>query len=274
MRNLKLKDIDFFEKKARQVRHQIFEKLVALDQGHPGSTMSVVDLVVALYYGGYLRIPSREDMSTSDKLIISKGHASMVHYPVLADLGCLDRAEWERWGAGSSLLRVFANISMPGIAASMGSLGHGVGVGAGYALSYRKRGIDRRVFVVLSEGELYEGSTWEGLLFAAHHKLENLHFILDRNQLIILGKSEECVALEPVVAKLESFGLRTLTCDGHDFKDIFRALDDMLAGGGPTCLVANTVKGKGFSVMENDPSWHYWQKLSPAQIETCIREIA
>jgi transketolase len=265
-----------FVEKARRIRSELFEKMILLKGGHPGSTMSVVEMLVALYYGGYIRPPKSGDIDDTDKLIVSKGHASMAQYPILTDLGYLPKEDWENWGnERPSKLRVFANTSMDGIAATTGSLGHGIGVGAGYALSYKKRGIDRRVFVIVSEGELYEGSTWESMMFAAHHKLDNLIILLDRNNLIILGDPEDCVALEPIAPKMEAFGFAMGECDGHDFPDLFNGLDKAIAhGGGPYCIQFNTVKGKGFSIMENKAQWHYWNPLTEAEIEQCRKDVA
>jgi len=269
-------DKKFLVEKARQIRSELFEKMVALGfDGHPGSIMSIIEMTTALYYGGFIRPPSSGDINETDKLIISKGHASMTHYPILADLGYIPKEYWEDWGTKPSPLRVFANISIDGIAATTGSLGHGVGVGAGYALSFKKRGLDRRVFVMISEGELYEGSTWESLLFAAHHKLDNLIILLDRNNLIILGDSEECVALEPIEEKFKSFGFDTRHCDGHDFADLIPSVDYICSlKSSPSCLIFNTVKGKGFSIMENKPSWHYWNPMSEEDLALCRKEVS
>lgn len=263
-----------YEKKARQIRSELFEKMLTLNGGHPGSTMSIIDMMVALYYGEYIRKPAHNDIDNTDKLIISKGHASMSYYPILADLGYLAKEEWENWGRSSSSLRMFANTSIPGIAATSGSLGHGIGTGAGYALSFKKRGLDRRVFVIISEGELYEGSTWESMMFAAHHELDNLILLLDRNGLIILGNTEECVTLDPIDKKIEAFGIAANHCDGHNFNGLFAGLDWSLENKGrPSCLIFETVKGKGFSIMENKAQWHYWNALSEDNIALCRKEI-
>jgi transketolase len=261
--------------KAREIRSDLFEKMVALQGGHPGSTMSVIDMLVSLYYGGYIRKSETDDIKDRDKIIVSKGHASMGLYPILRDLGYISQEDWNAWGHGPSSLRIFANTSMPGIDATTGSLGHGIGVAAGYALSFKKRGLDRRVYVIISEGELYEGSTWEGLMFAAHHKLDNLVVLLDRNDLIILGNTEDCVALDPIDEKMRAFGYDTHLCDGHDFANLLEELDRATNHkGGPSCIICKTTKGKGFSIMENEPKWHYWNQLTDSETELCRQEIA
>ena len=159
------------------------------------------------------------------------------------------------------------------IDATSGSLGHGLGIGAGYALSFKKRKSDQRTFVILSEGELYEGSIWESLLFVKHHQLDNLHIVLDRNDLIILGNTESCLGLEPIDQKFAAFGFNVQSCDGHDFNAVLDALDNIVGGKGPGILIADTVKGKGLSLMEDRPEWHYWNPLTEEQIARCRAEL-
>lgn len=268
-----MKNVTFFQDKARQVRRNLFEKFALLKQGHPGSTFSMTDLVVALYYGDYVRKDPKEKSKLYDRIIVSKGHATVSLYPILTDLGIISEKEWNNWGREPSALRVFGNIKIPGIDATTGSLGHGLGVAAGYALSYKKRKSDKRVFVVVSEGELYEGSIWESLLFIAHHKLDNVYIVLDRNELIILGNTETCVKLNPIPEKFTAFGFKTFECDGHNFNELLSSLDGMLECGMPSCLVMKTVKGKGVSLMENKPEWHYWNPLSDKELELCRSDL-
>ena len=268
-----MENVGYFEEKARNVRRQIFEKFVLLQQGHPGSTLSMADLAVALYYGNFVRKAPDESSRLYDKVIVSKGHATACLYPILADLGVIPAEEWENWGHEAALLRVFGNTQIPGIDATSGSLGHGLGIAAGYALSFKRRGSDRRVFAIVSEGELYEGSVWESLLFASHYGLDNLYIIIDRNDLIILGGTEACLALEPIKRKIEAFGLLAYDCDGHDFGAILGALERMIGARAPSCLIAKTVKGKGVRMMENKPQWHYWNPLTPAELERCRNDL-
>ncbi|MFI5023545.1 MAG: transketolase [Alphaproteobacteria bacterium] len=268
-----MENVAFFEEKARVVRRQIFEKYVLLQQGHPGSSLSMADLAVALYYGSFVRMDPNDSGRLYDKVIVSKGHATACLYPILSDLGVIPAQEWENWGRDATLLRLFGNTRIPGIDAVSGSLGHGLGIAAGYALSFKRRGLDRRVFVIVSEGELYEGSVWEGLLFASHHRLDNLYIIIDRNNLITLGDTETCLRLEPIKQKIEAFGFLTYDCDGHDFNEILGSLEQMINARTPSCLVAKTVKGKGVRMMENKPHWHYWHPLTPAELELCRKDL-
>jgi len=268
-----MRNIAFFQEKARKVRREIFEKYVLLQQGHPGSTFSMADIAVALYYGNFVRRDPKSSSKFYDKVIVSKGHATSCIYPILADMGVVSAEDWQNWGRDPSVLRVFGNVRIPGVDATSGSLGHGLGIAAGYALSFKRRKSDQRVFVVISEGELYEGSIWESLLFINHYQLDNICIVLDRNDLIILGNTESCVRLEPVKDKIASFGLKTFECNGHDFGELLRAFEQMTDAPGPTCLIARTVKGKGVRMMENKPQWHYWNPMSEAEVELCRKEL-
>jgi transketolase len=263
---------------AKGYRSQLFEKFVETAQGHPGSTFSMLDIVTTLYHGGFVRF-DEEKKQFIDKVIISKGHATVALYPILTKFGVIDQKDWDNWGKSESVLRIFGNTTIPGIDATSGSLGHGIGVGAGMALSYKRSGISKKVFVVISEGELYEGSTWEGLLFAAHNKLDNLTIFIDINSLIILGGTDDCLALNSIKDKLSGWGFVTAEVNGHNCEQIEERLHALESYSHdnkdmPRIVFAKTIKGKGFSVMENKPNWHYWNPLTDEQIEQCRKEIA
>ena len=179
-----MKKINDLESLAKKYRRDIFEKMLIIKQGHPGSIFSMMEIVVGLYHGGFVRFDDKRKLFL-DKVLISKGHATAALYPILRDFGVLPIKEWDNWGKKKSLLRVFGNKSIPGIDITSGSLGHCIGAGAGMAISYKKSGKNKKVFVIISEGELYEGSTWEALIFAKHYKLDNLTVIIDINSLII-----------------------------------------------------------------------------------------
>ncbi len=262
-----LRDPAALAAKAKWLRQTLLEMLIAANQGHPGSVMSEAEILVTLYYGGYIRC-RRPDDPARDRFIVSKGHATMGLYPILADFGFFPQDELMKMGKpGMGILRMYGNNLIPGVDATAGSLGHGVGIGAGYALAAKMDGRDQRCGVLVSEGELYEGSVWEGLMFAAHQKLANLVVIVDRNRRIVLGDTEELLALDPVAAKFESFGWRAMTVDGHSLPELLRAFDTAFESpdGRPTAIVANTVKGRGVSFMENRAEWHYWQGMNQDQ---------
>ena len=266
-------NLEFLTEKSKYVRRSLFEKFVATKQGHPGSVFSMTDIAVALYYGGFVR-QRHDKKGFRDKVIISKGHATSTLFPILTDLGVIPIEEWNNWGNGNSLLRVFGNTSIPGIDCTSGSLGHGLGIAAGYGLSFKRDKSDQRVYVIISEGELYEGSSWESLLFIAHHKLDNVHIIIDRNHLMILGKTEDCISLESIEDKVASFNIETKSCNGHDLPQLLNTFEAMTKSDKPTCMVAYTTKGKGVSLMENKAHWHYWNPMTDAEIETCRGELA
>ena len=178
--------VNDLENIAKKYRREMFEKFLETKQGHPGSVFSMMEIAVSLYHGGFVRFDERKKKFI-DKVLISKGHATSTLYPILREHGIISEKEWKKWGKTKSQLRVFGNTSIPGIDITSGSLGHCVGAGAGMAVSYKNTGQDKKVYVVISEGELYEGSTWEGLLFAKHRELNNLTVIIDINSLIILG---------------------------------------------------------------------------------------
>ena len=186
----------------KKYRKILFEKFLQVGQGHPGSVFSMIEIIVTLFHNSHIRFIEKEKRF-KDKIIISKGHATVTLYPILKEFGIIPQMEWDDWGnkEKNSILRVFGNISIPGIDVTSGSLGHGLGVGCGMAYLYQQKNIDKKVYVVISEGELYEGSTWEALLFAAHHKLKNLNIIIDENSLIILGKTDDCLKLDSIKKK-------------------------------------------------------------------------
>ena len=142
------------------------------------------------------------------------------------------------------------------------------------AMACKRSGSDKRIFVVISEGELYEGSTWEALLFAAHYALSNLTIVIDVNSLIILGRTDDCLSLNPIRDKIGGLAMEIRECDGHDFTSLMRTLSTQTDGTRPLIVLANTVKGKGCSLMEHKANWHYWNPITVEQIEQCRRELA
>ena len=192
-----MKKINDLENLAKKYRRDLFEKILQMKQGHIGSLFSMMEIVVALYHGGFVEFDEKEK-SFLNKVLISKGHATSALYPILKDFGVIPAKEWDNWGKTTSLLRVFGNTAIPGIDVTSGSLGHCIGVGAGMAIHFKRTSKNKKVYVIISEGELYEGSTWEALLFAKHNKLDNLTVIIDINSLIILGKTSDCLNLDPI----------------------------------------------------------------------------
>jgi transketolase len=247
---------------------------VAANGGHPGGTFSCTDILVALYYGGILHFdPHNPHWDERDRFILSKGHGGLALYPILADLGFFPISELESFGS------VFGinpdNINVPGVEINTGSLGRGLGIGAGLSLSGK---IDRKDFctvVVLGDGECYEGSVWEAALFAAHHELNRLVAIIDYNGISALDFTKNVVRQEPIEDKWKAFGWNTVSINGHSFPEILRVLKDIHdpKSNKPLAVVANTIKGKGVSFMENNPSWHLGVPQGD-ELETARKELS
>jgi transketolase len=247
---------------ARRVRERILDVVHHAGSGHVGGSLSQADVLVALYHR-YLRVdPARPGWPERDRFVLSKGHGGLGLAAVLAGRGFFDGAELERFGeSGSRLGMHMHHEEVPGVEASTGSLGHGLGMAVGMALGARVQGLAWRTFCLVSDGECYEGSTWEAALAAPAFRLGRLVVIVDRNRLTMDGATEALVPIEPLEDKWRAFGWRTARADGHDLDALCGALDGLVAAdaaeGRPALLVADTVKGSGVDFMEDAPRWHY-----------------
>jgi transketolase len=223
------------------------------------SSLSPIEIFVALYYGGVLRFDAANPLAPGrDRCVISKGHGSICMYPILADLGFFPMAELERVCVPGGFLGGIPDPVIPGYETINGSLGHGMGVGTGMALALKRQGSDRSVFVVTGDGELHEGANWEAFMFAAHHQLDNLHLVVDDNRTSMLAHTEDIVSHGSLVARLSAFGWDCSEVDGHDVVAVQTALQGMKirAGGRPKALIARTLKGHGVPGLENAPLAH------------------
>jgi transketolase len=243
--------------------------------GHLPSCFSMAEILVSLYFGGVAHlVPGAPKDPSRDRILVSKGHAAMGQYPILAELGFFPKSELERFTQPGGLLGMYADFRIPGIEGISGSLGHGVGMGAGIALAARLDQQAHRAFVILGDGENYEGSIWESAMFAAHYRLDNLVVIVDRNQLCILGRTEELLQLGDLEDKWRSFGWEAVTVDGHSYASLLPAFARIgRTGGKPLAIIANTVKGKGVSFMEGHAEWHN-RMPNDAQIAQARQELA
>lgn len=266
---------EFLIERSQWLRRELFEMVMRQRQGHIPSSYSAVEILVSLFYGGVANIVKGKPRSPGrDRVIVSKGHAAMAMYPILADLGFFPKEELSRFTRPEGILGMYADMRIPGIEGVSGSLGHGLGMGAGFCLAARADGRKSRSFVLLGDGECYEGSVWETAMFAAHHELDNLVAIVDRNALCILGKTEELLRLGDLEAKWKSFGWRAVTADGHSYKSLLAAFALVgKTGGKPLAIVANTVKGKGVSFMEGNAQWHNHMP-DEAQAATARQDLA
>lgn len=223
------------------------------------SSLSPVELFVALYYGGVLRYDPSEPLSeTRDRCIISKGHGSICMYPILADLGFFDPAELERVCQSGGFLGGIPDPVIPGYETVNGSLGHGLGVGSGVALALKRKVSESRVFVVAGDGELHEGANWEAAMFASQHRLDNLNLIVDDNRISMLGYTDDIVSHGSLSDRFRAFGWTAREVDGHDVEAVREQLLAMKneAAGHPKVLIAHTRKGRGVPGLEHAPLSH------------------
>jgi transketolase len=243
---------------ARTLRAHALRMVHRASASHIGTCLSMAD-VLAVLYGSVLRVdPSRPNWVDRDRFILSKGHGAAIAYAALAEAGFFP-VEWlDTYCQDGSKLAGHLTRGVPGIELSTGSLGHGLPVGCGMALAGKGDGAPYRVFVLLSDGELDEGSNWEAILFAPHHHLDNLIAIVDYNKIQSFGRVEEVLELEPLADKWRAFGWCVREIDGHDHEQIADALSTApREPGKPTAIIAHTIKGKGVSFMEDLLAWHY-----------------
>lgn len=225
---------------------------------HIGSILSVADIISVLYTDILKYDPQNPKAYDRDRLILSKGHAGAAVYAALAETGFFPVDELStHYADGSKLSGHVSHKGVPGVEFSTGSLGHGLPVGVGMALSAKKDGKEHRVFVIVGDGECDEGSIWEAVMFANHFNLDNLTIIVDYNKMQSLTFCEDTISLKPLSKRFEAFGLNVLDIDGHNHNELKRAFKTKFINRKPVCVIANTIKGKGISFMENNILWHY-----------------
>jgi transketolase len=250
--------LDSLKAKALQIRSSILTMVHEAKSGHIGGSFSATELVVGLYYEIMRHDPANPAWPKRDRFILSKGHCAPVIYAVLADCGYFpkeDLAHFRR--PGSHLQGHPYQPKTPGVEASTGTLGLGLSTALGMALGAKLRNESHFYYVLCGDGELQEGQIWEAALFGSKYKLDNVIAFVDRNYLQTDGNTEDVMPLDPLVDKWRAFGWNSLEIDGHDFGQIFEAVERAKDGlGKPTMIVANTIKGKGVSFMENQAEWH------------------
>ena len=244
---------------ARQIRGNLCEMSHKAGTPHLGSSLSCVDILVAVYWGTLAIHPEEPQDPNRDRFILSKGHAASTLYATLAHRGFFPIEELDTFAeAGGKLAEQPSPGCMPGVEAATGSLGHGLSLGLGMALAGRVQGHSFRVFVTMSDGECNEGSVWEAAMFAPAHDLDGVAVIIDYNKWQATGMSNDVMALRPLRQKWEAFGWSAYEVDGHDMGALVDAVGNVPDGSGkPVAIVAHTVKGKGVSFMEDDNNWHY-----------------
>ena len=269
-----LSDVEL-EDKCRWVRSETLRIHKIAPGIRIASALSCVETLVALHYGNILHFsPEAPLHKERDRFIVSKAHGTVSYYPILADLGYFGMDQLVKVGKPGSILGDIPDNSIPGYETVNGSLGHGLGVACGIALALKAKKSDRTVFVLLGDGELFEGSVWEGIMFAAQHQLDNLVLVIDNNKICMLDYCTRIINLEPLNRKFACFGWDHHEVDGHDviaLKSLFAAVRDS-RNGLPKVVVANTVKGKGVEKLERDSLCHI-RSLQADEIDRLLEEM-
>jgi transketolase len=268
-----MKRNSFDTKLARQrclkYRRRILDVSQKISALHAAPAFSALEITDCIYHG-FMRTDNTG--AFVDTFVMSKGHGCMAQYVVLEDLGIIPSHELDNFCTGTGSLGAHPDLGTPGVAASTGSLGHGLAMSVGMAYAGRILGQNPNVFVVLSDGELQEGSTWEAMMMAANLQLDNLFIFIDHNGFQSYGRTSEThPKFYPIVEKLTAFGFEVGEVNGHDEGALFEAVTSR-AGGKPMAIVANTIKGRGVSYMENEPIWHY-RSPSPAEYKQACDEL-
>lgn len=242
--------------KAVEIRKHILTMTNAAGSGHPGGSLSAVEILVALYFSKLHHNPSQPQWEDRDRLIISKGHASPVVYAVLAEAGYFPKEELATFRKLGTRLQGHVHRKVPGVELNTGSLGQGLSVANGMAIAARLKAKKHKVYCLLGDGEIQEGSVWEAAMSAAHYKLNNVCAIVDYNKVQENGLVKEIMNLEPLVEKWKSFGWDIVEVDGHNLEELMHAFDQFSSATKPYAVIAHTVKGKGVSFMEGACKWH------------------
>ncbi len=262
--------------KAEFIRTETVRLIEIAKTGHYSSVFSAAEILAALYYSVMNLTPGDPQNPDRDRFVIGKGHAAVGMYPVLADLGYFEPSELDTYARLGSAFGDHPDMKrIPGIDFSSGSIGHALSNGIGMALAGRMTGRNYTVFAMIGDGELQEGQVWEAALSAAHHRLDRVIAIVDRNGYQLDGQVDEVMGVEPVAEKWRAFGWEVVTVDGHDVLAVHDALvraRDKDSDGIPVCIIAKTVKGRGVSYMEEEPGWHLGY-LTPRDGERAIEEI-
>jgi transketolase len=272
-------DLVKVKEKALEIRANSLKMIHAAKSGHPGGSLSIADILSVLYFGGHLKHNLLDSHDPErDILVISKGHASPAVYSALALANFYPIADTMSFRQlGSKFQGHIDSLKVPGVEMSTGSLGHGLSNALGFALAAKLDKSQRKVFAILSDGELQEGQCWEAFMACAHYKTDNLIAIIDRNRIQLDGATETTMALDPLEDKLKAFNWKTVTIDGHNLEELDQALKQAYQTSKethkPFAIIANTIKGKGISLMENAVGWH-GVAPSDTDLEKALVELA
>lgn len=262
------------EKKALNLRRNIIKMIQSGKGGHVGGSLSSVEIMTALFFSILRCDPRNPQWEDRDRFILSAGHKCLALYSVLAEKGYFNKKLFATYDSFNSPLPGHPDRhKLPGVEANTGSLGHGLAIGGGMALAGKMDQKDYQVYVLMGDGEVAEGSVWEAAEMAYHYKLDNLVAIIDRNHLQIGGKTEEVLNTDSLLNKWNSFGWETLEVDGHDFNELMKAFRNLpFKKDHPSCIIANTIKGKGLYFAENNYKYHYW-KPTEEEMKKALMEL-
>lgn len=266
-------DVSYLEKKAKQIRKDLVTMIYEAKTGHIGGALSSTDIMTVLYYSVMKVDPKNPKLEDRDRFVLSKGHCVEPLYCILADKGFFEKDKLKTFSKFGSTLIGHPNNKNAGIEMNTGALGHGLPVSVGMALAAKMNNEDYRVYTLMGDGEQAEGSVWEAAMAGAHYKLDNLIAIVDRNRLQISGCTEDVMGLDPLEDKWTSFGWNVISVDGNDVRalqEVFLSLPTV--EGKPTLIMANTIKGKGISYMENLAKWHHGVP-SEEQFKQAMKEL-
>ena len=255
---MKVKDVNELQKYANKIRQGVIKAVYSAKSGHPGGSLSIAEILAVLYFN-QMNIDERNPKAKErDRLVLSKGHTSPALYSALALRGFFDVKDLENFRNIKSNLQGHPDMkNIPGVDASTGSLGQGLSIANGMAISSKMDSEGVRVYCICGDGEIEEGQIWEAAMTSAHYKLDNLCLIIDNNNLQIDGKVSEVMNIYPIDEKFRSFGFEVINVDGHNISELISAFEQAKkTKGKPTAIIANTIKGKGVSFMENQAEWH------------------
>ena len=271
---MKVENVNELKKIAVNVRKGIIEAVYNAKSGHPGGSLSAADILTVLYFNQMNINPKQPNSPSRDRFVLSKGHASPALYSVLAERGYFDKEELKKFRKIDSFLQGHPDMKkIPGVDCSTGSLGQGLSIANGMAMASKLNGDGYRVYCLLGDGEIEEGQIWEAAMTSAHYKLDNICVILDKNNLQIDGTTSSVMNSSPVNKKFESFGFEVIEVDGHNIQELIDAFNmAKQIKGKPTAIIANTIKGKGVSFMENKVDWH-GKAPNAEQYEIAMNEL-
>ena len=255
---MKIKDVNELQKYANKIRQGVVKAVYSAKSGHPGGSLSIAEILAVLYFNQMNIDEKNPKAKERDRLVLSKGHTAPALYSALALRGFFDMDELNNFRNINSILQGHPDMkNIPGVDASTGSLGQGLSIANGMALGSKQDSEGVRVYCICGDGEIQEGQIWEAAMTASHYQLDNLCLIIDNNNLQIDGKVSEVMSVYPIDEKFKSFGFETINVDGHNIQELISAFEQAKkVKGKPTAIIANTIKGKGVSFMENEADWH------------------